>query len=247
MQAIILAAGQGNRLREVTQGKPKCYVELAGESLLGRNLRLLREAGVRRTVIVTGYQRRQLMADFSAPDIVWAFNPFYAQANVLASFWAGMSRLEAGRDVLYLHADTVFHPKILQDLMERPGALVLACDEKVCGDEEMKYRSEGGRVVEINKTMETGASEGEFLGVCKIAGGQLPAVREAVEAVLERGIFEAFFEVAIQELIDSRRVPVTVMPVGEHPWIEIDFPEDYAAAQELFAAPGSGKNAGGGA
>ena len=220
-------------MREVTRGKPKCYVELQGESLLQRNLRLLREAGVTRIVLVTGYERQRFLSDFAAPDVVFAFNPFFESTNVLASFWAGMPHLES--DFIYLHADTVFHEDILRKLVATPEPFVLACDGKVCAEEEMKYRTKEGRVCEINKTMDPDASEGEFLGLCRVSAACLPPLREVVETVLERQEFGAFFEVAIQELIDRGDVPVTVMPTGTLPWVEIDFPEDYATAQQLFA------------
>ncbi len=232
MEAIILAAGKGNRLRDVTGGKPKCYVELAGESLLDRNLRLLRESGVSRIILVTGYQRQRFLRDYTAPDIEIAFNPFFEQANVLSSFWTGMYRLQD--DFLYLHADTVFDGKVLAELVQTGGEFVLACDAKECAEEEMKYRLEGDRVIEINKTMDPAASEGEFLGLCKVSGTCLPPLRGAVEDVLERGEFGAFFEMAIQELIDRDAVPVTVMSTGALPWMEIDFPEDYEMAKNLF-------------
>lgn len=233
MEAIILAAGKGNRLGEVTGGLPKCYLELAGETLLARNLRLLRHSGVTKTVVVTGYERHRLMADFAGPDIEWVFNPFYEITNVLASFWVGMRRLE--NDFIYLHADTVFHPGVLEELRDTAGDFVLACDTKECGEEEMKYQLENGKLTVINKTMQPSRSRGEFLGLCKVAGGSLQALRQAVETILERGEFQAFFEMAIQELIDEDAVPVTVMDIGDFPWIEIDFPADYEAAKRLFS------------
>ena len=51
MQALILAAGVGNRLADAAAGKPKSYLPLAGETLLTRNLRLLRSVGVTRVLV----------------------------------------------------------------------------------------------------------------------------------------------------------------------------------------------------
>ena len=90
MQAIILAAGVGSRISSLHSGLPKSYLQLAGETLLQRNVRLLRAAGAEEIIVVTGYERDRIMRDHAAPDIRFAFNPFFRTTNVLASFWCGL-------------------------------------------------------------------------------------------------------------------------------------------------------------
>ena len=60
MRAIILAAGRGSRLKELTDDKPKCLVELKGKTLLSRQLDSLRSAGISEIGIVTGYKKELL-------------------------------------------------------------------------------------------------------------------------------------------------------------------------------------------
>ena len=59
--AIILAAGRGSRMRELTDTKPKCLLELAGRPLLHWQLDALRDAGVERIVLVRGYAAHTLV------------------------------------------------------------------------------------------------------------------------------------------------------------------------------------------
>src|SRR5436190_15851809 len=153
MQALILAAGVGNRLADAAGGKPKSYLPLGGETLLTRNLRLLRECGVKESVLVTGHQRERFCADFRDRDIRQVFNPFYRTTNVLVSVWCGLPWLSG--EFIYLHADTVFDPQILRRLVSAPSEpALLAADRKNCAEEEMKYKVDSaGRVFEINKTM----------------------------------------------------------------------------------------------
>jgi len=234
MQALILAAGVGNRLADAAGGKPKSYLPLGGETLLTRNLRLLRECGVREIILVTGHQRERFAADFPDPDIRQVFNPFYLTTNVLVSVWAGLPWLTG--EFVYLHADTVFHPEILQRLVNAPPqAALLAADRKPCAEEEMKYKiNENGRVFEINKTMPPGEARGEFLGLARFSAHALPVIRHGVERVLGRGGFGSFFEAALQEMIDAGEMSPAIVDTGDLPWREIDFPEDYAAARSLF-------------
>ena len=58
--AVILAAGQGTRLRPLTNDKPKCLVEIDGKSILKRQTSTLREAGIQDIKIVTGYKGNEI-------------------------------------------------------------------------------------------------------------------------------------------------------------------------------------------
>jgi len=234
MQALILAAGVGNRLAAAAGGKPKSYLPLAGETLLTRNLRLLRAAGVRECVLVTGHQRERFAADFPDAGIRQVFNPFYQTSNVLVSVWCGLPWLR--EEFIYLHADTVFHPDILQRLATAPSRpALLAADRKQCAEEEMKYKCDAaGCVYEINKTMPPSEAHGEFLGLARFSGEALPLLRRGVERVLGRGEFGSFFEAALQEMITAGELAPQIVDTGDLPWREIDFPEDYAAAQTMF-------------
>ena len=234
MQALILAAGTGNRIAEASGGMPKSYLPLAGETLLTRNLRLLRANGVRECVLVTGHQRERFAADFPDADIRQVFNPFYKTTNVLVSVWCALPWIQ--EEFIYLHADTVFHPGILERLIAAPSQpALLAVDRKVCAEEEMKYKADAaGHVFELNKTMPPADSHGEFLGLARFSAAALPVLRTGVQRVLQREAFGSFFEAALQEMIDAGDLSPGTVDTGDLPWREIDFPEDYAAARAMF-------------
>jgi choline kinase len=233
-QAVVLAAGVGNRLAGTSGGLPKSYLRLGGETLLERNIRLLRDVGVSEIVLVTGHQRERFAADFPDPGIRQVFNPFYRTSNVLVSFWCALPFLHG--DFLYLHADTVFAPQILGGLAaEETGEAILAVDRKVCGEEEMKYTlAEDGSVDRLNKTMPPGEAAGEFLGLARFSASTLPRLRGATERILGRGEFQCFVEAALQEMVDDGELVLSVFDTGDWPWREIDFPEDYEAALRMF-------------
>jgi choline kinase len=233
-QAVVLAAGVGNRIAGTSGGLPKSYLRLGGETLLGRNIRLLRDAGVAEIVLVTGHQRERFAADFTEAGIRHVFNPFYRTSNVLVSLWCALPFLH--RDFFYLHADTVFAPQILGGLAAvASGEAVLAVDRKECGEEEMKYTlAADGSVDRLNKTMPPGDADGEFLGLARFSASTLPSLRVASERILDRGDFHCFVEAALQEMVDAGEVSLSVFDTGDWPWREIDFPEDYEAALRMF-------------
>ena len=61
MQAVILAAGMGKRLKNLTQNNTKCMIRVNGETLIERTLRILDKKGLSRVVLVVGYEARNLM------------------------------------------------------------------------------------------------------------------------------------------------------------------------------------------
>ena len=67
--AVILVAGLGSRLRPLTDDRPKALMDLGGETILGRALRLLRSAGVHDIVLATGYRADQIQSALSRSGI----------------------------------------------------------------------------------------------------------------------------------------------------------------------------------
>jgi choline kinase len=232
MQAIIMAAGYGRRLEKLTNGSPKSYLKINGETLIERQLRLLREIGIDDIIIVTGYQKNRFETDFASQDVTFAFNPFYMTTNVLVSFWCAQHLLHG--DFIYLHADTIFHEKIFKNLITADQDIVLPIDFKVCRDEDMKVKIVNNAIVKINKEMPSQTADGEFIGVTKIRSHVLRDLKSVVIKAMENNQFQSFFEHAIQELIDTKKTCIGFIPTDGFPWCEIDFEEDYQRAVSLF-------------
>ena len=232
MQAIIMAAGFGERIQQITNGYPKSFLKVNRERLISRAVRLLHERGIEEIVVVTGY-RAQDFQDLLGDSVQYRHNPLYFCTNVLSSFASGMDFLTD--DFIYLHADTVFSPTILDELLSfESDDIVLPVDFKKCVEEEMKVLTSSGRITRIDKAIDLEVAEGEFVGVAKISRSILEPLRSAVISELTiGGKLDGSFEVAIQNLIDHGQM-VRALSVKGYPWIEIDFPEDYEIAREMF-------------
>ena len=81
MKAIILAAGRGSRMKDLTDERPKCLVELRGKPLLEWQLEALREAGINEIAIVTGY-KRELLVNRGLTEF---HNPRWAETQMVSS------------------------------------------------------------------------------------------------------------------------------------------------------------------
>jgi choline kinase len=236
MDALIMAAGRGSRLASLTEDRPKSLIDLGGISPLELQLDLLAARGIRRAVIVTGYRRaaveaaaRSRVGDRMEIETVW--NPFWPACNVAGSAWMARERLT--EPFIYLHADTVFEPSILDDLMAAPGAAILPVDFRPCEPEQMKAEVADGLVTHLSKDLGPDRTAGEFIGIGCFREASLAPIRAGLDAVLESGTLNAYFEAAINHAIDGG-LAVGTVPTGGRAWTEIDFEEDLALARRIL-------------
>jgi len=233
MQAIIMAAGRGKRISSVTDGLPKCFLQIGGRRIIDHQLHNLRELGITDITIVTGYRKSLFEAEYGGQGLQFAFNPFFETTNVLTSFWFGQRFLHD--DFLYFHADTIFEPAIFHEMVRAQGDVVLPVDTHPCADEEMKVRVDAaGHVVQINKTMPGPSAFGEFIGIAKCSKTALASIQVATEEFMVRQEFQHYFESALQKLIDDKRCPVKTLNISGKRWNEIDFEADLAKGRRLF-------------
>lgn len=229
MQAIIMAAGKGSRLGDITKGKPKSFIEIHGKKLIEYNLNILRKIGVEEIIIVTGYCKdsfAELVRGMNGVTLV--YNPFYEMTNVLGSFYMGMEKLHD--DFLYLHADTLCEPDIFSKLAEFSADISLPIDYKECDEEAMKIKSLNGKIVQITKQIPVDEADGEFIGIASFRKGMIPKLQSATVKLLEEKKFMEYFEAAVQQLIETEECSVRTISMKDSFWAEIDFKEDYEKA-----------------
>lgn len=132
MQGLILAAGMGKRLKELTQNNTKCMVKVNGVALIDRMLHQLDACGLERIVIVVGYEGQKLMDYIGtlsvATPIVYVENPVYDKTNNIYSLFLARDKLEED-DTLLLESDVIFEDSVLQKLLEDPRPTLALVDK----------------------------------------------------------------------------------------------------------------------
>ncbi len=123
MQAIILAAGMGKRLKQLTQNNTKCMVKVNGVPLINRTLGQLDGLNLSRIVIVTGYEGQKLRDHIASLDvktpICFIDNPIYDKTNNIYSLALASEYLTA-EDTLLLESDIIFEDSVIRCLVEDP-------------------------------------------------------------------------------------------------------------------------------
>lgn len=120
MQGMILAAGMGKRLKELTNGNTKCMVKVNGVTMIERTLRILDRKHLSRIVIVVGYEGQKLIEFIDtlnvATPICYIDNPVYYKTNNIYSLALAKEYL-CSEDTLLLESDLVFEESVIDALL----------------------------------------------------------------------------------------------------------------------------------
>lgn len=111
MHMIILAAGQGTRLRPLTNKVPKCLVEVKDKSILDWQLQVAQQVGIKDIAIVRGYQKESINRD----GVVYFENPLYDMTNMVETLMCAESIFKDGFIVSY--GDIIYERKVLERLL----------------------------------------------------------------------------------------------------------------------------------
>ena len=132
MQAIILAAGMGKRLKELTQNNTKCMVKVNGVSLIDRMLHQIERKHLSRIVIVVGYEGQKLIDYIDTlgiqTPIVYINNPIYDKTNNIYSLALAKDWLVKD-DTLLFESDLIFEDSVLDALISDPRDTLALVDK----------------------------------------------------------------------------------------------------------------------
>lgn len=120
MQGLILAAGMGKRLKELTSDNTKCMVKVNGVTLIERMLGQLDKLNLSRVVIVVGYKKEKLIDYIKTlhikTPICFVENPIYDRTNNIYSLALAKEYL-VQEDTILLESDLIFEDSILENLV----------------------------------------------------------------------------------------------------------------------------------
>ena len=237
MIGVILAAGMAKRLRPLTDTKPKCLLPVAGRTLLERTVDAMHQAGITEFVVVTGY-RADMIRDFLSfhfPHSTFHYlhNADYAHNNNIYSLWMA-GQVVRGREFLLMDSDILCDTAAVVRIAQEPVS-ALAVNRHELGEEEMKVVVDSEmRITEISKTCCPEDAMGESVGIEHITADYSEALfRELDQMILSEGLVDIFYERAFERLIPQGHT-FRVVDTTDYFSYELDTPEDYQRAQELF-------------
>ncbi len=233
MKCLIVAAGQGGRLREKSEIKP--LVSLRGVPLIERVINGARQAGVDEFLVVSGYRGEELRAALdrlAARDslsIRHIVNDEWQRAN-------GVSLLKGKPDLdepfLLTMCDHLVDPDILRDLTSlriEPDTVVLAVDFAIDNPlidplDVTRVRCDAGRILRIGKLLAEFDAFDTGVFLCT----------PVIFAALEESQREGDDSISGAMNVLARRGRAHVHDIGDRVWIDVDDPSDFAKAERLL-------------
>ncbi|MEE0866092.1 MAG: aminotransferase class I/II-fold pyridoxal phosphate-dependent enzyme [Clostridia bacterium] len=132
MQAIILAAGMGSRLKELTKNNTKCMVKVNGVTLIDRMLHQIEKNKIDRIIIVVGYKGKILKEYINSLDIkipiTFVENPIYNKTNNIYSLYLAREYLTKD-DTLLFESDLIFEDNLITMLIDDPRPTLALVDK----------------------------------------------------------------------------------------------------------------------
>lgn len=245
MQAIILAAGMGKRLGELTKNNTKCMVEVNGVRLIDRTLNQLSRLELTRVVIVVGYEGQKLI-DYIGDrysdrlKIEYVENPVYDKTNNIYSLALAKEHLQE-EDTILIESDLIFDDNMFSLIIDNPYPnLALVAKYETWMDGTMVRISEDNDILNFvpkaafryedvdkyYKTVNIYKFSKEFSRTKYV-----PFLTAYTTAVGNN----EYYENVLSIITFLNKKELKALPIGNEKWYEIDDKQDLDIAEALFA------------
>ncbi len=244
MQAIILAAGMGRRLKDLTRNNTKCMLEVGGKRLIDRILNSLEGHAISRIIIIVGYEAQNLIDYVNsrnfAFEIVFVSNKDYAFTNNIYSLSLASDYMKA-EDSLLFESDLIFEPSIVDEIVNdpRPNLAVVDKYESWMDGTVVKIDEEYNIKSFVSKKHFTYKDTSEYYKTVNIykfskefAEKQyLPMLNAYIQVFGDN----EYYEQVLRVLTMLEKTDLKAFPLSGEKWYEIDDIQDYDIATSLFA------------
>lgn len=240
MKAIILAAGQGNRLRPLTNEVPKCMVLLNGKPLIDIIIERFKKNGISDIVVIGGYKFDVLKEHLSGSNVKVYFAENYEKSNMVATLFSCENELND--DVIVSYSDIVYTFDNLEKLINSEANIATIVDknwEKLwrfrmdnpLDDAESLILSEENNILELGKkTKDYARIQAQYIGLTKFKKNVLPEIISFYKSMNKFADYDGktyqnmYMTTFLQHLINAGHPIKGVIVHGG--WIEVDTIED---------------------
>ena len=233
MKAVICAAGEGKRMRPLTEAYPKALLPVGSKTIIEHTLDAISASGITDVVIVVGYKaeavRDKIGSRYKNCSIAYVTNGEYETTNNIYSLWLARNHITDG--MIFFNGDILFHPQILKGIVADAAPDSFVADPfSTLEDDAMKVVLREGRMRKIGKHLQ-GDANAWAIGIYKLSQKASKEYFKEAERLFRAGQKNVSFVVPLQAIVDT--FPLAKHKVlAQYGWAEIDTPEDYAKAKQ---------------
>ncbi len=234
MKAVILNSGEGKRMDELTDEKPKCMVKLNEETILARQLRLLSDFGVKDVIITTGPFEEKLRKHAEAVsdlNFEFVYNPEYGSTNYIYSLYL-VDDIVGKENVLLLHGDLCFEREVLNKLVGDGNTGLINTDED-SPKKDFDAQVVDGLVKEIGVDLDYKDKVG-FMPFYHLSNTDFAKWIRSIEEFVDEGELRVYAEDALNPLLESEEVRIKGVDFSDNFCMEIDTQKDLGRAKEIL-------------
>lgn len=236
MKAVICMAGEGKRLRPLTNDIPKGMIRIGNKTILEYLLDNLSAVGLKDVIIVIGYKgdqvKKKIGTRYKDCHIKYVNNPDYAITDNSYSLWLARNLIPDG--MIFFNGDIVVHENILRRALQSKHTNALVVDDSGdLKDDAMKVHLDAGKLREIGKKI-LSQPNGWAIGIYRLSKNGTNRYFEILDDFFRDGPNSLSFVVPI-ELI-AKKITIYALSTRGEPWKEIDTHGDYTqACREICA------------
>jgi len=243
MNAVILAAGTGSRLRPLTIDQPKACLTVNGTPIGEHQLRAYASAGIQTVTVVTGYMAEPLQAlcDRCAEEwdieIQTVHNEVFANTDNMYSLYC--ARHAVGGEPFFLsNGDVVFEPGVVEKLAHTDAPSAIGTDTSTYDPEAMKLTvDENGRLDGISKEIPEHEAAGTSIDLYRFSAETSEKLFDRIERRIEiNEEYTAWSELALDEVLASRSHDIETVDIAGADWVEVDDRRDLLTADRTFSS-----------
>ena len=250
MKAIILAAGEGRRLRPLTDNKPKCMVELFGKNLLDWKVNLLKKYGISDIIVITGYMSEKI----NLKQVRFYKNNLFETTNMVETLFC--AREEFDDSLLIIYGDIIFEEKILEKILKSEDEISVVIDQNwkeywkirfnnPLDDAESLSLDKNGFIQNIGqKVNDIDDISGQYIGLIKFSKNSIQKILMFYDKMKEESkngknplnvnlSFEKSYMTDFLQAMINSGFKIKGIPV-KNGWLELDSINDYETYQKLF-------------
>lgn len=245
MKAIILAAGQGTRLKKYTENLPKGMLSFMGKTIIEWQIEMYKKCGIEEIIVVRGFAADKIQY----AGVKYYTNEQYADTNMVESLMCAEE--EFNDDIILSYSDILFEEQMLKEMMKSTADFAVAVDDdwkaywqkrygKIDFDTESLSLDDDGYITELGlESPEVESIDARYIGLLKFSEAGLAHIKSIMkEAYLNyedepwqqsgKPVRKAYMTDLLQEVIESgKQVKAERFHNG---WIEFDTNEDYESA-----------------
>ena len=238
MRVIILAAGQGTRLRPLTNDRPKCMVELNGKPLIKHQLELFNKFDIKDVNVVAGYLEDKI----NFKGVQKFYNLKFDSTNMVSTLFCASELFDEVDDILISYGDIVYNDSVLNAIIESNAQINVVVDknwreywearmENPLNDVETLKFDKKGYIKELGKKPNSyNDIEGQYIGLIKIRKDTVKQVKHFYKNLDKHTLYDGknydnMYMTSFLQMIADNIIPLTPVYINGG-WIEIDEPTD---------------------